>query len=162
MPPITQYTTLARLRRKNALRDVETNEMTDKIASVSARMNSFFRERYTLPFIQVGLDVSETCDDIVTWELLVDRGVNPVEGSGDDALRIAHDRALAWLKMVANPSAGVSPDVTDSSSGATEAPFIPRARVKSQSRRGFDSVGLSGVAGSPPIPRIPGWPDGTA
>ena len=162
--PVTQYTSLARLGRRLALRDIPEAAKLDKINEVSRLMDGYFRERYTLPFNQVGLDMQLNCEAITTWLLLLDRGINPNAGMGEEALKDAYDKAIAWLKAVANPNGGVSPDVTDSSSAAVEGPSVPRAAVKSQCLRGMVGVGLSG--GSSGISgrggQYPGWPDGTA
>jgi phage gp36-like protein len=165
--PVTQYTTLERLARKNALRDVKTTVMTEKITEVSALMDGYFRDRYTLPFLRVGLDVQLACEAIVAYQLLLDRGFNPHSGAGDEALISAYEDAMRWLRAVANPTSGVSPDVTDSSGGpAAEAPPAPRARARSQSLRGNVGVGVSGMANTSPNGlrrggQYPGWPDGT-
>jgi phage gp36-like protein len=163
--PVTQYTTLERLARRKALRDITEPEKTDKIAEVSALMDGYFRDRYVLPLLRVGLDVQMNCEAIVTYQLLLDRGFNPHSGAGDEALVAAYEDAMRWLRAVANPTSGVSPDVTDSSGGpAAEAPPAPRARARSQSLRGNVGVGVSGMASGSQGRRggqYPGWPDGT-
>ncbi len=150
MPNVTQYTTLARLARRLALRDVPETSQTEKIDEVSRLMDGYFRARFTLPFTQVGTDVQINCEAICTWQLLLDRGVSPNAGMGEEGLKSAYDQAIRWLEGVRDGK--ITPDVT--SPGAPEGVPTTRARMTSSPSRGWSTrspggCGPGGFIGGP-------------
>lgn len=141
MPPVTAYAVVADLDtgiNAAAMTGVPTPTKTAAIDSASRLIDSFLRAQFTLPLVQVGADVKQTCVHIAVYYVMVGRGYNP-EAGADPGIRQRYEDALAWLKLV---SAGKAvPDITDSSPAAAEGRPGARPTVISSSQRGFSVRG---------------------
>lgn len=141
--PITVYAKrhhLVASINASALNVVDGVRQDLALQEASAEMDSYFRAKYTLPFVLVGADVRQHCVSIALYRLLNSRGRNPDSGS-DSWLEEQYDRTIAWLKGVA--SGKISPDVTDSSPIAEEGTPSDQPIVISASQRGFTSRGTT-------------------
>lgn len=139
--PITQYAQIADLDtgiNAAALAGVPSGTKTSNLVDASGIIDSYLRDQFTLPLTQVGSDIKRACIHIATYFILVGRGYNPDAGA-DPGIRDRYTDTLAWLKLVAQGT--VTPDVTDSSPGATEGRPGSRPSVFSSSSRGFSSRG---------------------
>jgi phage gp36-like protein len=136
MPPVTSYATPADLVQIGTGGSVfGATDVASAIEKSSRLMDSYF-SRFTLPFIQVGADVTLHCVGIAVWLLYKAKGFNP---EGDPAIRLAYEDAIRWLEQVAKGM--LSPDVTDSSPNATPHEAVARAAVTSSGSRGWSSRG---------------------
>jgi len=139
--PVTQYASTTDLDNQinaGALSGVTTQQKTDAIDKASREMDGYFRDPFTLPFVQVGTDVAMHCANIAIYRLMVGRGYNP-ESGGDPGIRDRYKDALAWCTLVSKGT--ITPDVTDSSSGASEGHATDGPMVISSASRGFSSRG---------------------
>lgn len=92
--------------------------INEALAAASLTIDSYLRERYTLPLTQAIIDTSplaRTCGDLARFEL------NP--GQDVEPLNKRHDKALRWLRDVANGvvSLGASDPIPASSGGVVVA-----------------------------------------
>ena len=86
------------------------------IAAASRLADSYLAARFTLPLIAWQQDLTRAVVAIATYDLMSQRGFSPAPGS-DENIRLRYEDAIRWLEKIA---AGlVTPQVTDSSSGAT-------------------------------------------
>jgi phage gp36-like protein len=129
-----------------AIAGVPTATQDAAIDAASREMDSYFRGQFTLPFTQVGADVRQKTVDMAVFFIMKGRGYNPDAGA-DALIEDAYDKAIAWLKLVAQGT--VVPDVTDSTTGSAEGRPGSRPTVISSPSRGFSSRG---------DPNGGGWP----
>jgi len=143
MPVVTQYVDVAGVKRwglnADALAQFTSGDIDDAAEGASREMDGYFRDRFKLPFTQVGTDVARHCAAIAAYDLLTARGYRPID-PGEDVPRQRYDDAIDWLKRVATGT--ITPDVTDSSSGAVEGSAPSRPRVSSNTSRGWQQSGL--------------------
>lgn len=139
--PITVYAAKADLPtaiNAAALAGVDDPTKDAALQQASSVIDSYLRDRYTLPLLQAGNDIKRACLVMAVYYVMVARGYNP-EAGGDPGIEKRYNDALAWLKLVAQGT--VTPDITDSSPGGTEG--VPPAApiVISSAQRGFSSRG---------------------
>lgn len=82
--------------------DAALEVITDALQAASLTIDSYLRERYTLPLSQPTIDASplaRTCGDIARYEL------NPSQEI--EAVSKRHDKALRWLRDLANGVVGL-------------------------------------------------------
>ena len=72
-------------------------------------MDSYFRGRYSLPFIAWGQEVTECCAKLTAYHLLSVRGYNPA-AAADVNIRDRYTDAIDWLNKVQRQA--VHPNVT--------------------------------------------------
>jgi phage gp36-like protein len=128
----------------DALEDVSTTDQDASISGASDLIDSYLRQKFTLPLVAWGSDIRRACAIVAVYDLIAgNRGYNPAT-PGDDTLRLRYEDVLAWLKMIANGQ--VSPEATDSSSGAVEGVPPPSGRVRfaSNAQRGWSTTGTRG------------------
>lgn len=122
----------------NATNSFSLDAKRAAIRSASATIDSYLRSKYELPLVQFGEDIKQACAAIAAYRLLVQRGFNP-QAPGDANARQVYDDSIAWLNAIAS-NTGPTPDVTDSSSGATEggqdSPIVITGTQRGWSTRG--------------------------
>lgn len=121
-----------------AISAVTNQQKLDAITQASGIIDSYLRSQFVLPLVQVGSDIKRACIDISIYFVMVGRGYNPDAGS-DPGIRQRYEDRVAWLKLVGQGT--VTPDITDSSSSASEGTPSARPIVISSSQRGFSSRG---------------------
>jgi phage gp36-like protein len=122
-----------------ALEDVAADDQEAALDAASDLIDSYLRQRYTLPLVSWGHDLKRACAIIAAWDLISARGYNPNDPA-DDNLRQRYEDTIAWLRDI---SAGkVAPQITDSTPGATEGQAPPGARVQVSSnvQRGWQDT----------------------
>lgn len=99
-----------------AIASVTSEAMTQAIVAASADIDSYLKgsERYTLPLVSWGGELTHAAAVIVAWRLIGAKGLRPGENPEDSALYLEYKRVFEWLKMVANGTV-VPGDIVDSS-----------------------------------------------
>jgi phage gp36-like protein len=118
-----------------ALTGVSTDAQDAALEAASDVADSYMRSRYALPLTGYGDDLKRAVCHVAAWDLLTTRGYDPARG-GDEAVKLRHDTAIAWLKDVSAGRAAVSGGNT------TPGPSRPSrvasaASVSSSSKRGW-------------------------
>jgi phage gp36-like protein len=145
MPTITQYAEISDLDvaavNASALASFTESQKNRALVNASRLLDGYFRSRFTLPLVQVGGDVKRATAIVAAYDLMVSRGYNP-DAVGDPLFEKRYreiigvpPQIMGWADLVANGK--ITPDVTDSSSNATEGHGRARARVTSSSQRGY-------------------------
>jgi phage gp36-like protein len=143
--PITQYAQPSDLAVAGvaaaAIASFTTPQQNAALVNASRLLDGYFRAKFVLPLVQVGADVVRATCIVAAYDLMVSRGYNPSAG-GDPIIKDRYREIigvppmqLGWADMVANGK--ITPDVTDSSSNATEGRPSTRARAVSSSQRGW-------------------------
>lgn len=119
----------------NALTNVSTEAQDAALEAASRVADSYLRSRYALPLTGYVDDLKRAVCHVAAWDLLTTRGYDPNRG-GDEAVKLRHDTAIAWLKDVCAGRAAVSGGNT------TPGPSRPSrvasaASVSSSSKRGW-------------------------
>jgi phage gp36-like protein len=127
-----------------ALTGITPDELNAAIAGASDLIDSYLRGKFTLPLTAWGDDISRACAILACYDGLSVRGYNPGD-PGDDQLQKRYDQVIAWLKGIS--SGTITPNATGSASGDTAGVPSSRAKVTSNSLRGwYESAGGSGGA----------------
>jgi phage gp36-like protein len=146
MPPITVYASLTDLADLSIgkLAQIQNPQKTRALAKASAWVDSYIRNRYTLPLMVVDESIRRVTLAIAVYDLLAHK-LNP-ENDGDKEIRKRYDDAIAWLESV--QAGSTTPAVVDSVGGgaadagaSSSAATSGRARVTSSSSRGFSNRG---------------------
>jgi len=95
----------------SALTGVADATQDAALEAASDVADSYMRSRYELPLTGYGDDLKRAVCGLAAWDLLTTRGYDPNSG-GDEAVKLRHDAALAWLKDVAAGRAHVSGGLT--------------------------------------------------
>jgi phage gp36-like protein len=114
-----------------ALASIADATKVEHLRAASGIAAGYLANRFTLPLVSWGTELTQKVCDIAAWTLLKHRGFDTNKG-GDVAVRMGHDDAIAWLKAFGQ-GRGVVRDYVDSS----VAPARPsrRSHVVSQPRR---------------------------
>lgn len=112
-----------------ALSVIGPTVLNDALIAASDMMDSYLLSRYTGPIIAWGRDMRTCCCHIAAYHLLAGQGMNPVNSSADDHVRLRYEDALRWLKDVskgaASPTGLVdSTPTADEGLVATESPVF--------------------------------------
>lgn len=145
MPAITQYAQISDLAvagiNAAALSGFTTPQQNEALENASRLLDGYFRNKFRLPFVQVGADVVRATCIIAAYDLMFGRGFNPSAG-GDPNIEKRYlgiigepPHRLGWADMVALGK--ITPDVTDSSPAAAEGRPSARPRVVTSTQRGF-------------------------
>jgi phage gp36-like protein len=143
--PVYQYATIAQLSLSGvqpaALSGFTDPQKNAALLSASRLLDGYLRSKFTLPLVQAGDDLARATAIVAAYDLMVSRGYNPSAG-GDPIILTRYKEIigtpplqLGWADLVANGK--ITPDVTDSSPGATEGRPAARARIVSSSQRGY-------------------------
>lgn len=154
---MSRYATLQQLyglgAPETSFSEVSEDMRESALTAACDVVDSYLSNRFTLPLVTFGGDVTRAVCIIAAYDLLSGRGWNPASTGGDsDQLSARYDSVKDWLRDVARGL--VTPVVTDSSAptgGAVEAGGLP-AQVVVAPRQSCD--GFSYTVG-PPQPR--GW-----
>jgi phage gp36-like protein len=122
--------------RAEAIRGVEVSDLQAALAAQSRVIDGYLRSRYKLPLVAWGEDIKLACARLAVEQVLMIRGYNPAR-PGDQQVA---DLASATRRLLERiPTNQYTPDVTDSSSGASEGVSAPAgsAQVFSDQSRGF-------------------------
>lgn len=129
-----------------AIASVSDEAITKAIAAASADIDSYLKgsDKYTLPLVSWGSELTHAAAVIVAWRLLGAKGLRPGENPEDSALYLEYKRVFEWLKMIAQGT--VLPDGIVDSSPPTDpgAVQFDHGIVSSNELRGY-----SGPAGGP-------------
>jgi len=140
MPVVTDYCAPEDLGRfgvsAEALEDIPIENQQEAITATSSLMDTYLRERFTLPLLVAGRDLARCCAIISVYDLISGRGYNP-SNPGDDNLRLRYEDQIKWLEKIA--AGTVIPDVTDSTPGAVEGVPAGRASITSNITRGWQA-----------------------
>lgn len=137
--PIKLYTDKTRLTGVAALRGIDGTAMDEQIARQSGKMDDYFRPVFKLPLTRISGGVTDCCTALVVFNLLTDRGWNPKDSGGDQAILMRYQEALDWLKAVA--AGQITPDVDDSSGAPEGSQVSIGAAVISNPSRGWSTSG---------------------
>jgi phage gp36-like protein len=136
---MAEYCTLAELRdlglNPDAFVEMPAPKRHQAIASRSTFIDGFLG-RFTLPLVTWGDDIKRCCAVLASIDLIRNRGIGPDDSLDFDTIE---KRQIDWLKLVSQGT--VTPQVTDSSPGATVGRPARRTRVISGSSRGFSVRG---------------------
>ncbi len=147
---VTVYATTEQLGRfglnARALDKIDPADVAESLEATSREIDSYLRSQYTLPLMQVGLDVAKCCAQMTAYDLIVTRGLNP-ELAGDDTYEKRYARSVRWLEQIAGGRA--FPDITDSSAGATRGHSPAGPKVRSGESRGWSRRGTTDNGGGP-------------
>jgi phage gp36-like protein len=102
--------------RSEALRGFTDSELQAAIGAASDVIDSYLRSRFLLPLTAWGSGIRRLCAKIAVYDLMVVRGFN-ASRAGDEQIQAQYDDAMQALRDFSNEKA--TPDVTDSSSGAS-------------------------------------------
>jgi len=83
-----------------SLSTLSSGQLTGACARASAEMDGWFAQRYALPLVSWGADVTAIACDLAVYYALKMAGWVP-ETPANDPYQIAYDRAHAWLDKVA-------------------------------------------------------------
>jgi phage gp36-like protein len=149
MPAVTDYCSLEDLGRfgtsEDALEPIPLETQGKAITAASRFIDSYLRTKFTLPLLAVGQDLARACAIIAVWDIIYgSRGAQPGEGE-KPILQVRYDQIIKWLEMIAQGT--VTPEVTDSTPGATPGVLPSGARVISSTMRGWSSRGTGRTRG---------------
>jgi phage gp36-like protein len=146
---MAEYCTVAEIAEggvsDQALDGIPVEKQRARIRAASDLIDSYLRQRYTLPLQAFGDDIREACEVIAAHELIFGtRGASPDD---DSALSKRYDKKIRWLEQIA--AGKVTPDITDSSPGAGAGPAVApgKPRVISASSRGWSVRGTGQTRG---------------
>jgi len=126
-----------------AIASITTQARLAAITAASRLADSYLASRFTLPLVAWQQDLTRAVVNITTYDLMSQRGFSPAPGS-DENIRLRYEDAIRWLEKVA--SLMVTPQVTDSSSGATPgASGAGGGDVETSSSRGFSDRDYSRI-----------------
>ena len=84
----------------DALTGISDPQILAVIEYASSLADSYFRKRYTLPFVSYGFDIKLNVGNLAQFFLMSRRGFRPGSGNDDIAVK-RYDDAVKWLVMVA-------------------------------------------------------------
>lgn len=130
--PYATTTDLEQLGIPAAALSAHPTPSQEKALLASSKLaDSYLRERYSLPLVSWGEELTLHVVSIAKWFLITRIGFNP-ENPSDKAIRLAYEDAIQWLEDVRDANA--SPDLVDSSgSSGDNTQFV----VVSDKSRGF-------------------------
>ena len=99
-----------------AIQNITTQARLAAITAASRLADSYLASRFTLPLTAWQQDLTRAVVNIATYDLMSQRGFSPAPGS-DENIRLRYEDSIRWLEKIT--TIGVTPQVTDSSSGAT-------------------------------------------
>jgi phage gp36-like protein len=121
-----------------ALNTISSADQNAALLAASERLDSYLRQKFSLPLLLWGQDVKQWVCDVAAFMLLSKRGFNP-QNAGDALIVKRYDDQIAWAKGVARGE--IVPDVVDSSPGAQAGSPIDEATVITSPQRGWSQRG---------------------
>ena len=118
--------------RAEALATTETAKLQAAIVAASDVIDGYLRSRFKLPLAAWGTDITRLCAKIAVYDLILVRGFNSAR-AGDEQIQASYEDAIQTLRDITNER--FTPNVTDSSSGATAGEVAPAGSVQVTSCR---------------------------
>jgi phage gp36-like protein len=104
-----------------ALGPLSTLQKQAALDGEAATMDSYFRGRYTLPFLTYGVELTKYNVWLAQFQLMNQRGYAP-NASADKNIKDRYDLAMKWLIDVRDQK--VHPDVTDQTTKTYDQPIV--------------------------------------
>lgn len=102
---------------ESAFDGVSTDAQETGLVAACDMVDSYLRERFTLPLVAYGADLTRAVCIIAAYDLLAGRGYNSQPGSDSAQAEVRYEKVIQWLRDISRGD--VTPVVTDSAPPST-------------------------------------------